>query len=93
MTGFTQLYPLFSSTRMKRYWLLNDLFVNENHRGKGHSKALIESAKELCRETKACGILLETDKTNEIGNNFIQVVVLSIILTPIFMNGLILFNV
>ena len=68
LTGFTQLYPLFSSTRMKRYWLLNDLFVNENHRGKGHSKALIESAKELCRETKACGILLETDKTNEIGN-------------------------
>ena len=38
LTGFTQLYPLFSSTRMKRYWLLNDLFVNENHRGKGHSK-------------------------------------------------------
>lgn len=68
LTGFTQLYPLFSSTRMKRYWLLNDLFVNENHRGKGHSKALIESAKKLCIETKACGILLETDKTNEIGN-------------------------
>ena len=45
LTGFTQLYPLFSSTRMKRYWLLNDLFVNENHRGKGHSKALIEKAK------------------------------------------------
>ena len=40
LTGFTQLYPLFfSSTRMKRYWLLNDLFVNENHRGKGHSKS------------------------------------------------------
>jgi len=68
LTGFTQLYPLFSSTRMKRYWLLNDLFVNENYRGKGHSKALIESAKELCIATKACGILLETDKTNEIGN-------------------------
>jgi len=68
LTGFTQLYPLFSSTRMKRYWLLNDLFVNENHRGKGHSKALIEKAKELCIATNACGILLETDKTNEIGN-------------------------
>lgn len=68
LTGFTQLYPLFSSTRMKRYWLLNDLFVNENHRGKGFSKALIEKAKELCIETKACGILLETDKTNKIGN-------------------------
>lgn len=68
LTGFTQLFPLFSSTRMKRYWLLNDLFVNENHRGKGHSKALIENAKALCIDTKACGILLETDKTNTIGN-------------------------
>ncbi len=68
LTGFTQLYPIFSSTRMKRYWLLNDLFVNAHHRGKGHSKALIESAKELCVATNACGILLETDKTNAIGN-------------------------
>ena len=44
------------------------IYVSENHRGKGHSKALIESAKELCIATNACGILLETDKTNEIGN-------------------------
>ena len=28
LVGFTQLYPLFSSTRMKRLWLLNDLFVH-----------------------------------------------------------------
>ena len=68
LTGFTQLFPLFSSTRMKRYWLLNDLFVNADHRGKGYSKALIEKAKELCIATEACGILLETDKTNIIGN-------------------------
>lgn len=68
LVGFTQLYPLFSSTRMKNYWLLNDLFVNEDHRGNGHSKALIEEAKNLCRSNNACGILLETDKTNDIGN-------------------------
>lgn len=68
LTGFVQLYPLFSSTRMKRYLLLNDLFVNENHRGKGYSKALISIAQELCISTGACGILLETDKSNLIGN-------------------------
>ena len=28
LVGFVQLYPLFSSTRMKKYWLLNDLFIN-----------------------------------------------------------------
>ncbi|REC49506.1 GNAT family N-acetyltransferase [Chryseobacterium pennipullorum] len=68
LTGFVQLYPIFSSTRMQRYWLLNDLYVNENHRGKGFSKELIEEAKELCRTSKACGILLETGKGNDIGN-------------------------
>ena len=68
LVGFVQLYPLFSSTRMKCYWLLNDLYVNENYRGKGFSKELIEEAKELCRSTNACGILLETGKSNDIGN-------------------------
>lgn len=68
LTGFVQLYPIFSSTRMKRYWLLNDLYVNENHRGKGYSKELIEESKELCRTSDACGVLLETGKSNDIGN-------------------------
>lgn len=67
--GFIQLYPLFSSTRMKRFWILNDLFVNEDYRGKGFSKLLIEKAKELCYQTNACGMLLETSVTNTIGNN------------------------
>lgn len=68
LVGFVQLYPLFSSTRMKRYWLLNDLFVNESYRGKGFSKALIEKAKQMAISTDACGILLETGKSNDIGN-------------------------
>ena len=67
-TGFVQLYPLFSSTRMKRFWLLNDLYVDSNFRGQGFSKALIERSKELCRETDACGMMLETAKDNHIGN-------------------------
>ena len=69
MMGFTQLYPLFSSTRMRKLWLLNDLFVAEKHRGKGVSVALIEQAKELCIATDACGLMLETAKTNMVGNN------------------------
>lgn len=66
--GFVQLFPIFSSTRMSRYWLLNDLYVNEKHRGKGYSKQLIEEAKKLCRSSNASGILLETGKGNEVGN-------------------------
>ncbi|WP_267401531.1 MULTISPECIES: GNAT family N-acetyltransferase [unclassified Chryseobacterium] len=68
LVGFVQLYPLFSSTRMKRYWLLNDLYVNENHRGKGFSKKMIEDSKGLAKFTDAAGILLETGKSNDIGN-------------------------
>jgi len=66
--GFTQLYPLFSSTRMKKSWLLNDLFVDKNHRGKGISKRLIDCAKELAKTTNAAGVSLETEKSNIIGN-------------------------
>jgi GNAT superfamily N-acetyltransferase len=68
LTGFVQLYPLFSSTRMKRLWLLNDLYVSPAHRGRGISILLIDKAKELCRQTGSAGMLLETAKTNDIGN-------------------------
>jgi ribosomal protein S18 acetylase RimI-like enzyme len=68
ITGFIQLYPLYSSTRMARLWLLNDLYVDPEFRGKGISKQLIEKAKTLCRQTKACALILETAKDNEIAN-------------------------
>ena len=67
--GFVQLYPLFSSTRVSKYWLLNDLFVGSEHRGKGYSKLLINKAKELVKDSNACGMMLETEKSNKIGNN------------------------
>jgi GNAT superfamily N-acetyltransferase len=66
--AFMQLYPMFSSTRMSKSWLLNDLFVDENYRGKGYSRKLIEIAKEVCIKTNACSILLETAKNNDIAN-------------------------
>jgi N-acetylglutamate synthase-like GNAT family acetyltransferase len=68
VVGFAQLYPLFSSTRIKRLWLLNDLFVNENFRGKGISKLLIEKCFELAKETDSCGVMLETERGNTISN-------------------------
>ena len=68
LTGFVQLYPIFSSTRVSKYWLLNDLFIDANERGKGYSKHLIKKAKNLVKDTSACGMMLETDKTNNIGN-------------------------
>ena len=69
LTGFVQLYPIFSSTGMQRLWLLNDLFVAENYRGKGISVELINRAKKLSEQTNAAGLLLETAKTNLVGNS------------------------
>lgn len=68
ITGFVQLYPLFSSTRMERIWLLNDLFVKPEFRGLGISKALINEAKKLVIDTKSAALILETEKSNAIGN-------------------------
>ncbi|HYV93132.1 MAG TPA: GNAT family N-acetyltransferase [Chitinophagales bacterium] len=72
IVGFAQLYPLFSSTRLKRLWLLNDLFVMEEFRGKGISKLLIEKCFELAGKTKASGVMLETERSNIIGNKLYQ---------------------
>jgi len=66
--GFVQLYPLFSSVRMQKLWLLNDLYVKLEHRNKGISKNLIAMSKKLCKETQAAGLMLETGKNNTTGN-------------------------
>jgi GNAT superfamily N-acetyltransferase len=68
ITGFVQLYPIFSSTRMKRLWLLNDLFVVPAYRGTGTSVALIEAAKKFASETSSCGLVLETARNNRAAN-------------------------
>jgi len=66
--GFTQLYPLFSSTRLKRLWLLNDLYVLPEFRGSGVASGLIVKAKELCISSNACGLSLETAAANTEAN-------------------------
>jgi len=68
LLGFVQLYPQFSSTQLKRAWLLNDLFVSPEARGQQLGVRLIERAKVLAVTTKSVGLMLETEKTNIIGN-------------------------
>ncbi|WP_338780023.1 GNAT family N-acetyltransferase [Metabacillus sp. FJAT-52054] len=63
--GFVQLYPSFTSVGMQRIWILNDLFVVEHARGKGVGQKLIDQAVELCRETGAKALNLETSITNK----------------------------
>jgi GNAT superfamily N-acetyltransferase len=63
--GFCQLFPIFSSVGLKRTWLLNDLYVKENARGKGIAAALLQQAKEFGITTNARWLLLQTGADND----------------------------
>ncbi|MFN8653985.1 MAG: GNAT family N-acetyltransferase [Gemmatimonadales bacterium] len=62
--GFTHLFPIFSSTRCARLWLLNDLFVSPAARKHGVARALLRAAESHARATGACGLELATAHTN-----------------------------
>ena len=66
LVGFTQLYPTFSSVRMRRVWTLNDLFVAESARGQGVSRALMEVAREFAVSTGAVAVELATERDNTV---------------------------
>ena len=67
--GFCQLFPIFSSVGLKRTWLLNDLYVNENARGKGIAGILLQNAKEFGTQTNARWLLLQTGADNYIAQS------------------------
>ncbi|WP_203249112.1 GNAT family N-acetyltransferase [Sporosarcina beigongshangi] len=62
--GFVQLYPSFSSVSMQRTWVLNDLYVKEQGRGKGFGEKLMRAALDFAKQTDAKGVLLETGIEN-----------------------------
>lgn len=62
--GFTQLYPSFSSVSMQRTYILNDLFVSSEARGKGVGEALMNKAKAFAISEGAKGLTLETEVAN-----------------------------
>jgi ribosomal protein S18 acetylase RimI-like enzyme len=63
--GFAQLYPIFSSLRLQRVWLLNDFYINEEYRFRGVGKKLFTKVKEFTMLTKSKGIELSVEHTNE----------------------------
>lgn len=62
--GFVQLYPMFSSVRAARTWILNDLYVDTGARRQGVARALLDAAAEFARADGAAGISLETTRDN-----------------------------
>nr|WP_295377843.1 GNAT family N-acetyltransferase [Pseudoxanthomonas sp.] len=64
MVGFVQLYPMFSSVRLARTWILNDLYVLPTNRRGGVARALMDAAADFARADGAAGISLETARDN-----------------------------
>jgi len=62
--GFTQLYPMFSSVRLSRVWILNDLFVAADTRRLGAASVLLEAAQAFGHDAGALRLELETTHDN-----------------------------
>jgi ribosomal protein S18 acetylase RimI-like enzyme len=64
--GFVQLYPAFTSVGMRRVWILNDLFVAPQARGRGVGRDLMLAARDFAVETGAARLQLETMADNRV---------------------------
>lgn len=62
--GFIQLYPLFSSVRAMRTYVLNDLFVAKDARRHGVAKSLMLAAADHARALGAANLSLTTALDN-----------------------------
>lgn len=62
--GLVHLFPSFTIIGLKRYWILNDLFVKVESRNLGIGRMLLAKAKTFAMETGSKGLFLETGKEN-----------------------------
>ena len=62
--GFTQLYPKYSSARLTKNWILNDLFVVSDYRKQGIGEKLIKTAMNFAKIQGSTFVQLETAVDN-----------------------------
>ena len=70
--GFVQLYPNFSSVRMIRTWLLNDLYVHPDHRRHGVGRLLMDRSIAHARDTGYGRVELATASDNFYARNLYE---------------------
>lgn len=63
--GFVQLYPTFSSLRLRPAWIVADLFVEPAQRRRGIAAALMQRVLRHARKTRAALLELFTGIDNE----------------------------
>jgi len=62
--GFTLLYPMYSSLKVKSTWTLNDMYITENYRKFGVATRLLDHVKTFGAETGAQWVTLKTGTEN-----------------------------
>jgi ribosomal protein S18 acetylase RimI-like enzyme len=62
--GFTQLYPTYSSVRVVKNWILNDLYVDKEYRKQGIGEKLIAAAMNFAKQNEAKFVQLSTAVDN-----------------------------
>lgn len=62
--GFVQLYPVYSSVRVEKNWVLNDLYVEEGFRRQGLGGGLVRAALDFAQVEGSRFLQLETAVDN-----------------------------
>ncbi len=70
--AFMQIYQSFSSVGLKKIYILNDLYVAEQYRGKKIGRAMLVKALEVAKSKNITKIALQTAKTNQTAQNLYQ---------------------
>lgn len=65
LIGFGTLYFTYASTSAQRVAVLNDLYVKEEYRSKGHGKSLLDWAIDFCKEKQIPSMRWMTQTSNK----------------------------
>lgn len=69
LCGYAQLFPSFSTIALEEIFILNDLFVSPNYRGRGVSDLLLTSVADHSKLFKKKLVWLLTSEDNTIAQN------------------------
>ena len=72
LLGFCQLYPSFSSLSLKRVWILNDIYVCQDARRQLVADRLIQTAKQMAKETNAVRLRVASSVNNDVAHKLYE---------------------